>query len=483
MTDRDLITVLMLFAIAAALIVSVCMELRRGTVGAFQAAVFVLLSLGIAVSTIGTGRDLVRAGVDMGNLADDTERWAVVFSQVATLAVLVICAAIFVSRLALGKSDSRPPAILLIAFVVFYVTNNLIPARFAANPYFSHHMLYPPIVLGAAYVSSPAGLGILAKIAKQGLLAFFVGSAVIALGHPAIVIQPDYLGFIPGVEVRYWGLAPHANAMGPLSASYLIMELCFPSRSRAWHMAGLTVGFGTLVASQSKTAWFAALVCAIVIHVMHAAHDARAGTPGAEPAPRGYLLRWVVFGCIAALAFGIVAINFQELWDRVVESDRGVELLSLTGRLALWGIAHREWMEHPIFGYGLPMWNTEYRAQIGMNFAFHAHNQVLHSAGVAGTVGLVGLIFYFLVLGRLAWIGRHANRGVSLAIFALVLIKSVTEVPLTISGLSNTDLLNHFLLLAILSASAATATQSTVRHPGSKSWGGTDGTRKFQHES
>ena len=56
---------------------------------------------------------------------------------------------------------------------------------------------------------------------------FFVGSALAALAKPSAVIEFGYAG-LPGLNFRYYGLATHANTMGPLAIAFMIVLWRFP---------------------------------------------------------------------------------------------------------------------------------------------------------------------------------------------------------------------------------------------------------------
>jgi O-antigen ligase len=81
-----------------------------------------------------------------------------------------------------------------------------------------------------------------------------------------------------------------------------------------------------------------------------------------------------------------------------------------------------------------------------------AHNQFLQTLSVAGTVGLVGLVVYLGTLVRYAIRAARPSRGLSIAILVLVLLRCVTETPLSLdsflSGAFVTQLLLFHLALA-----------------------------------
>ena len=88
--------------------------------------------------------------------------------------------------------------------------------------------------------------------------------------------------------------------------------------------------------------------------------------------------------------------------------------------------------------------------------ATHAHNQFMDTLSRSGTVGAVSLVLYALVLLVLSLRHARASRGLSLALFAGLALRSISEVPLSLFGYG-AELLMHLLLLMTLAASAGQA--------------------------
>jgi O-antigen ligase len=91
-------------------------------------------------------------------------------------------------------------------------------------------------------------------------------------------------------------------------------------------------------------------------------------------------------------------------------------------------------MHNPLFGYGLTMWGDAYRMQIGLDHAVSAHNQFLQSLSVAGAMGLMGLLVYLGTLLLYTINARRGSRGLSVVLFIVLLVRCVTETPLSIDG-------------------------------------------------
>jgi O-antigen ligase len=113
------------------------------------------------------------------------------------------------------------------------------------------------------------------------------------------------------------------------------------------------------------------------------------------------------------------------------------------------------YIENPLFGFGPSAWGDDFRANHGMSFAFHAHNQVLHTLSVSGVVGFAGLTFYFIALSIRAFSLRHQTSGVSVAmVLGLIYPRMLTEVPLNVDVILSDNLLVHLAVFYFLCAAA-----------------------------
>lgn len=167
------------------------------------------------------------------------------------------------------------------------------------------------------------------------------------------------------------------------------------------------------------------------------------------------------------LALASVWLMFGGLENKVAKylsTREGTDLLSLTGRNLIWEVAVQEWQRNPLFGAGLQLWTDSFRMQIGLSGAVHAHSQFFQSLSTAGIVGVVGLIFYAIVLMRCSLITAKASEGLAPALFVLLLIRSISEVPMSMIGYG-TEQLTHLLLLMIIAANLAKKHSAKVTNP------------------
>jgi O-antigen ligase len=125
---------------------------------------------------------------------------------------------------------------------------------------------------------------------------------------------------------------------------------------------------------------------------------------------------------------------------------------TLTGRTYIWTVALEAWAKNPIFGYGSSIWDPQFRQMIDMEYAYHAHNQLLQTLSVAGIVGLIGLLVYVAMLFKYSLAANKETRGLSLALFAMLMIRSFTEAPFDLSGIFTGEFIMHLLLFRLVLA-------------------------------
>jgi len=121
----------------------------------------------------------------------------------------------------------------------------------------------------------------------------------------------------------------------------------------------------------------------------------------------------------------VVVVQFQSLSDAASQKEFGGG--NFSGRDQIWAQAIKEWTENPLFGYGPTIWSEEYREQVDMNYAFHAHSQLFQTLGESGIVGLCSLLFFLQVV-----IGCYRQRLtrekiLTFTVLTFLLIRSITE--------------------------------------------------------
>lgn len=336
---------------------------------------------------------------------------------------------------------------LFAAFVAFFVGNVVLPSAFGTHPAFVHSSIYPVFVFAALYAARTEPLETIVRVAKLALLALMVLSLVAAAAKPSLAVQPGYHGWIPGLNIRLWGLGSNPNSIGPLALLSLLLEVLQPSRRNLLRIAAIGSAGAVLVLSQSKTAWLAG-IATLPFFAWY-----RFGRLG-----EGRVDIRFVLGVIATIIFAVGALAFVDLgriWHKIMLTQSGADIMSLTGRGKIWLVALAEWRASPWFGYGIEAWGAQHRLDIGLPFAFSAHNQFLQSLSVGGVFGLVSFVVYLVALGWAALRFGVQSKGVSVALFLVILLRSMTEAPYAFGTILNGDFLTHLLLFSLCLRCAA----------------------------
>lgn len=417
-----------------------------------------VIGLGVALSTVLTGRSLSFVDFDPTGKSIGVQYITEGNPYAATwplrFATLYILAASFALVFAyFYRRDAKPAQgrFLMLAFAVFFLTNVITPAIFGTKPAFVFNHYYPLIVFLAAFATRTHDPARLVLFGKLTLFALLAGSLALIAIRPDLVMQRPYVyGWVPGMNFRLWGLASHANSIGPLALLYLLLAIHQPFRQRWLQWLGLAVAIGVLVLAQSKTAWVATFFLLAVLAVYHAAPKFQAAwsTGRTDYQVVGIAIA-AILAALGLLVF-IIAVDVGPYWNKFANSPAGGQMFDLTGRGAIWDVAIEVWQQNPLFGYGPKLWDPEFRKSIGMSFAFSAHNQFMQSLSGAGIIGVVGLVVYLGVVLRYAIALAQATQGFSLALGLFLLIRCMTETPISTGTLFNGELLTHLLVFGFL---------------------------------
>jgi exopolysaccharide production protein ExoQ len=343
---------------------------------------------------------------------------------------------------------------LMGAFIIFFLTNVAATALFGAHVVIAHDYLYMVLAGCAALIATKKEGDIALLVTRNALFFLLILSAVFIVVKPEMVLSRGYVGLIPGLHIRYAGLSSHANNFGPLVVVFFLCLWRIPFEWRLLNLSAWFLGAMSLILAQSKTSWIAFLVCTTcVAYFQYRDEIKRWIFDYRNPRLPAVLLMLPMMTLVA----GTLVFMFTDVGDKIFgffTTRAGGELLTFTGRSRIWVVALEEWHKHPVFGYGLTLWNEEFRQQIGMDFAVHAHNQFYQSLSVAGTVGAVGLVVYIAILFVFALKAGPSSRGLSMALFSLIILRSVSEIPLSMTGFDG-DNLTHLLLLTVIAANLA----------------------------
>lgn len=335
---------------------------------------------------------------------------------------------------------------LFCAFVVFVLSNQITNGIFGSNPSFDHKYLYAfPVYFGFFLVAQTQAEACL-RFARNSLLFFFVCSAVAAVLIPEAVIEKEYYGILPGLSIRYHGLGTHANGLAPVAVTLMICLWRFPYHSSRINLFSWFLVSTSLILSQSKTSIIIAGIIGIILALY------RFGGRKSSLRRSNQLIGITACFCFlvaATIAVGWLGIGTdQKIIDQLAGGNAS-SLTTLTGRTSIWWLSWQEFQASPVFGYGPSLWGPEYRINAGFLLASHAHNQFIQSLSSAGVIGAVGLLFYTITLIIHAVRAAKLSEGMSLALLALMLIRSLTETPFNSMSVMQLEFLVHLLTMVV----------------------------------
>lgn len=400
------------------------------------AMIYLVPALGILAS----GRNL-RAEVLMEDLAVSGNMVSSMIGKVGYYGLLGLCMVLILSRILDAKRWPPIPheARWLLASMLAYIAGAMMAsAMFGTKPTFLPLYLGAPLLFFAATLLAlhPA-VNVLHSLRNVLVILMFAG-LVTAVALPAVALETYAIGLIPGFQLRFWGLTTHANAMGPLAAMGLLLCIAKPFARRGLQVSALIACLLAWLLAHSKTAWLAMIAALLVYGVVKNLER-----------PQDQILRWtkVAFTVTAVTALAVVMLNGGvNLQDNSQGKVYGGG--DFSGRPIIWEVAIKEWIKNPLFGYGPSIWSPEYRARIGMNFAFHAHNQFYQTLSEAGAVGVALLAAYLVALAS-AVLRKSPERPLGVAVLAFVLIRSMSEPTFRVTAAVSGDAMIHFVLLCV----------------------------------
>lgn len=420
------------------------------------ALIVALIGLGLILIPILLDRNIIvfneNTGAQLGGSRTMVDVWV---TRIMTMGLLLVAVGEILRNLK-TKVLSGGEKTLWLAYVGFILMSGLVPAILGTRPTFMHSMIYAPLILTALYMSKGYSPDQFLKHVRIVIGVILALSLLAAVLRPALAIEQPYSGFLPGINFRLWGVVGHANALGPISVLYLI--LLIREHALGYRLIlHVSLGLLTLILAQSKTAWISALVIFGFLFLRYylsklgGAFSGQTKNASVTTAAIG-LVSVVLF----SIAFLVAYVFFDPVsWINNLLSAKEVESLStLTGRINIWQLTLAEWEKSPIFGYGPGLWDVQYRMEKGLLYAGQAHNQFVQTLGESGTFGFLGLLIYIVVLLKMALRYSSATQGVSLALFLLLMVRTVSETPfrnyyvLEAAFLMHITLFGYLILLA-----------------------------------
>ncbi|MDF2464252.1 MAG: putative rane protein [Ramlibacter sp.] len=424
----------------------------------------------VALSALMSGRDLSQTFIELMSAGEPARGPVVVWAQRLVSILLVAAAAERVIN-HVAQHRHLPSPTLAIVFILYWVGTVAAPALFGSHPMLSHEYLYTLVIGVAALLVTSSEVDRILSAARTALFTFILAGIFLIPVMPTMVLDQSYAqGLMPGVP-RFGGLAPHAVGMAMFAQVFLLLLWARPFQRNWLNVLAWVMGLAALFLAQSKTAWIAFLLCALCMALVR--HGSRMWRRMSDPrnGAMGIFALLIALIAMAALLGWIVVGDVDAQWSNFADTAQGAQLISMTGRDQIWAIAIEEWRASPYFGYGLGLWEADFRAAIAMPNATSAHNQFMDTLARAGSVGAVALVVYSLVLLVMSLRYAKASGGLSLALFVALALRSISEVPMLLQGYG-TELFLHLLLLVTLAAAAsAHAHVQFARSP--YAWGAT----------
>lgn len=453
-----------LLALAATMLMAGTVQLTSRRTHGYVHLIFYAMIVLLALSTLLSSRDLSLMSFNLQESAPPPRNPIIRWSQpLLSLFMLTVAGERILSFwLKRGKPAFASP-VLLATFVIFWLCSVAAPAFFGAYPLVSHDYAYPLVIGVAAILATSIERDLAFRAARNALMVFMLAGLLLIPLLPSLVIETSYSqGLLPGVP-RMAGLAVHAVSLSVLALLGLICLMAFPFQQAWLNRLAWAVGLTVLFLAQSKTTWVSFLICSVCFLIVRQGSDfwRRAGNPARPEVGIAAILALMA----AVLMVGMVLI-FGDLGTRLdafFNSNEGAQLASFTGRDKIWAIAYDEWRRNPVFGYGPLIWELDFRISIGMPNATHAHNQFMDTLSRSGGVGAVALVVYAVVLMSLSVRYAKESKGLTLALFILLAMRSISEVPLSLFGYGPEFITHLLLLIALAAVASEVRSQKTQR--------------------
>lgn len=413
-----------------------------------------VILLGAAITTLLSGRKLTLSHGEIYSTILDSQSMSIsVLSRMLMMSIVILSGVMMARKFRFSTLTSN--GYLFPAYLFFFVFSTVLSMFFGTRGGGDYSLLYTPIILVMFMLLGGMTYAELVKFGCviSGLFVFF--SLVVALIYPEVAIEKPYVGSIKIVDFRLWGLASHANAMGPI-ALFFLLTLTQVIIDRKYKIIFTIIGLLALLLSQSKTVWVISLMSLTVVYVFSSDVKCKSKCHGVGRDEQSLAFSRLLI-IIYTISILLCVTYYSGLLDVIIEKLMGgsdsVSLRTFTGRTLIWQLTIDEWLYNPLFGYGPELWGVEYRYKMGMMYAGQAHNQFVQTLGDSGLVGLFGLIVYLFTLFFYSVKFCRRTNGLSFALSLLIFIRTISETPLKTSRIFEVPFFIHaflFLLLLIL---------------------------------
>lgn len=276
------------------------------------------------------------------------------------------------------------------------------------------------------------------RVIRNLLLVYILLNAASLLLIPQFALQQGYVGFLP---VRLHGLANQANSLGPYAVLSIVTLIVRPLRGVLPNAFFVLLSLSLLLLTQSKTS----LVLLALLSLFTLPYLTRR-TPSIQ--------RLGLFLLVTPICMLVIGISLDRAGtvDALLNDDN---VVTLTGRTAIWTTALDAWRSSPWYGYGYSrLWNEDMRYGFELLYGWrpgYSHNQIVQTLGQAGWIGLTTLIALIGSLFIRAWsVGGDLRWLLVGLLTTFYVVRGQTEVPLGLPALSDNTVLQVLVFLLLV---------------------------------
>jgi O-antigen ligase len=373
--------------------------------------------------TLLSSRDFIQTGEnftqEQGFLSEWLIRIASFFAIITTIDI--------VKRTLKNKNPlTAESKILLLSFVLYWLTNVGVTSIFAGHKFFNIPLIYGLFIGIGSILSTREASDDIVRITRNSIVTFTIIGIFLIIIKRDLVLDFTYgQGLIRGLP-RFAGLAPHAITNAVLISIALFCIKLKPYENKIFNSFIFFICIAGLLLTQAKATIASFIISYIILNQCMKSQQI---IDNFEKTNKS--IKKLSFGLVLTLTLVIAIIFLGGKISSSIQSVDSAQLTTFTGRDVIWETALKEWRKYPIFGYGLQLFGTEHRQEIGMYFATAGHNQIIDTLGRAGLFGLSGLLFFVSTILYYSIRKIKTSTGLSLTIIIFSLMRFTTEVPFT----------------------------------------------------
>lgn len=400
-----------------------------------------LISLYPILVTLITPRIFTKNKADIDYMQNNQSSYISLLNKTIVVVLLIIGLIIFIYAVVHRYKFINSRMALLFLGLLIYKCSLLISSLFGTVQHLDVNTIISLVVYIMLFLL-PMPKELVINTYKKILLIYIYGSIITAVVYPSFSIQFNYNeGMFP---IRLFGVTSHANTLAGIISIYFLLELFVKSNSKL-RFLNLTIASLSMILTQSKTSWIILLVVLATKFFLSLGYFSKSK----KSIMLFFALVSFIIGLLIVLIYNLI-LHFAQL----IAPAEKEELFTLTGRTYLWKFTIDVWKNNIIFGHGINVWGDLSLKSIFLNrygwAPDTAHNLFIQILGMAGLAGLIGLIVYLImIIITILKIKKSNYKLVCFLFFAIILIRSITEVSLT-NNITDCNFLLEQTLITIL---------------------------------